>query len=252
MMSTIRTYLFSAFFWVFAFAFMMLLALATIAARLFVSYPKIHHLIPAPGFAFLARLATRGRLEVHYHPNFSRTRPSVFCQNHVNLLDAHVASAAIPTPFCGLMDSWQQHIPFYGWLMRLSHGILIDRKRKGILHQITLAAHERNRNGMSILVLPEGHRTRDGKVREFKTGVFFMARDAGYPVVPVAVQGMYAVNRRKSYLFHPGSVRVFVGPQFETRGLSDNEVRDLSNTLRLWISEHADVDVSESKRNEAA
>lgn len=72
---------------------------------------------------------TCSRKEVIYHPGFDPNRVSLYCQNHVSILDAFVASAAIPSPFCGIMQAWQFKIPIYGWIMKLSGGIGIYRNQ---------------------------------------------------------------------------------------------------------------------------
>jgi 1-acyl-sn-glycerol-3-phosphate acyltransferase len=178
------------------------------------------------------------RLGITYDAKFDPKRLSVFCFNHTNLLDAHITSATIPHAFCGLMNAWQFHIPFYGWLMRMSKGIPVYRRSgREIQRDITEQAKKRKAMGFSILVFPEAHRTRDGKIHTYHRGVFRMARDAGYPVVPAAIRGSYAVNRKGSFLFKPGKIEVYVGPQHETAGLSDQALGDLARKFQEMTSE---------------
>ncbi|HLG21068.1 MAG TPA: lysophospholipid acyltransferase family protein [Bdellovibrionota bacterium] len=230
--------LFSIAVWVFSFVWMAILAIVTLILLPFFPYRRTHAWVAAPGFSLVARAVNLGRFEVFYDAKFDPKRRSVFCQNHINLLDAYVAAAAIPHAFCGLMHAWQFRIPFYGWLMTLSKGIPLHRNRspKEILQEMTEGARDRAAQGFSILVFPEGGRTTDGHTQRFKRGVFFMARDAGLPVVPVAVRGMYDVNRKGSLRFRPGRVSVYVGRQFETVGLSDEKVGELSDRLQEIVS----------------
>ena len=231
--------LFSIFFWLFSFLFMALLAFGTLIVIPFFTYPKVHRYIPAPGFALIAKLATLGRLKIVYDPKFDPKRQSVFCMNHTNLIDAHVASAAIPHAFCGLMNAWQFKIPFYGWLMKHSKGIAVNKKEVGkILEKMIYDAKERKKIGMSILVFPEAHRTPNGKIERFRKGVFFMARDAGYPIVPMVAKGMYEVNHKGSYLFRPHPVTVYVGPQLETAGVSDDKIDTLVHQTYEFMEAH--------------
>ncbi len=224
-------------YWMVSFAWMGFLAILTILLLPIVPYKQSHGWVAAPGFVMCVWMSL-SRLKITYDPHFNRKRISVFCQNHVNLLDAHVASAAIPHTFCGLMNAWQFHIPFYGWLMRLSKGIPVDRKSSiPVLVQITEAAKNRIIEGFSILTFPESHRTRDGKVQKFRRGVFLMARDAGYPVVPIAVRGSFEVNQKGSFLFRPGKIEVYVGAQLETKGLSDQEIGKLAGKTQKIISD---------------
>lgn len=196
---------------------------------------KTHNWIAGPGFSFVLKLILCPT-QVTYDPTFDPNRRSVFGQNHVNLLDAFIASKAIPHVFCGLMHKWQFKIPIYGWMMAVSKGIPVDPKNpKGILTNMTDEAKKRNADGFSILTFPEGGRTLDGSVRKFKRGVFLMARDAGYPVVPVAVEGNFEVNRKGSRLFKPGKINVHVGPQMETIGLSDRQLEDLVLQTEVFV-----------------
>ena len=232
---------FSIAYWTVAFFWMGFLAVATILASGVFGYPRVHRWIPAPGFYGCVRMGFV-RMKITYDPAFDPWRLSVFCQNHVNFLDAHLASSAIPHAFCGLMHAWQFHIPFYGWLMRVSKGIRVYPGKKN-LESLVVQARERKRIRMSILTFPEGGRTTTGKVREFRKGVFAMAREAGYPVVPISVRGAYAVNRKGSMLFHPfHTIEIHIGRQFETQGLDDSGLEALVREVQEEVARYADAE----------
>lgn len=203
-----------------------------------VPYPKVHRWVTAPVFASCTSLATI-RKTVYHHPKFEHDRPSVFCQNHVNLLDGHMAASAIPHAFSGLMDAWQMKIPVYGWLMRASKGIPVYRGQRDAVKRLSQEAADRKAIGMSILTFPEGHRTMTGKTRAFKRGVFLMALNAGMPVVPIVVRGLYeANNKTMGWRFRPWSkVDIFVGPQFETEGLTPAKTKTLADCIRHYMDE---------------
>jgi 1-acyl-sn-glycerol-3-phosphate acyltransferase len=228
--------LWSMVFWAAAFSWMLVGVVGSIAL-LVVGFPytKVHVWVTGRMFKRTVQLSLT-RLHLHYHPEFDRERRSVFAQNHVNLLDGHLAAWAIPHAFSGLMHAWQFKIPIYGWLMSLSKGIPVTRGRRDeTIRMISDEARQRRAIGMSVLVFPEGHRTLDGMVRQYRKGVFLMARNAGYPVVPIAARGMYDLNRKGSWIFHPlQRVDVFVGPQFETAGLTDDEVGKFADRIREW------------------
>jgi 1-acyl-sn-glycerol-3-phosphate acyltransferase len=201
-----------------------------------VPYQKVHGWITAPIFASVTKVAAI-KLHVHYHPAFDPDRRSVYTQNHINLLDGHLASAVIPHAFSGLMNSWQFKIPIYGWLMSMSKGIPVYRQRRDkLIESISREARNRKEIGMSVLTFPEGHRTLDGNIRPFRRGVFLMARNAEMPIVPIAVRGLYEVNNKRSgWWFFPGkTVEVFVGPPFETDGLSSEGIGELANRVHAW------------------
>jgi len=233
---------FSFWVWSSGFAWMLVgVALTMPPLVVGVPYTTVHPLITGRIFASCAWLATL-RVKVHYHPDHDRARPSVYVQNHVNLLDGHIAAHAIPHAFSGLMNSWQFKIPIYGWLMRLSKGIPVRSKRAGdeqgsIVGEISVEARKRKDIGMSILTFPEGHRTLTGRTRQFKSGAFFMAQNAGMPVVPIATRGLYeANNKNMGWSFNAfRKVDVFVGPQFDLQGLEQRDVIRVAHAMRDYV-----------------
>ncbi len=238
MLRRIGVIAFSLWFWPTSFASMLVGVLLTIVLRVMgFSYQRVHMWVTGPTFAFCVRL-TCTRVRVHVHPDYDPETRSVFTQNHINLVDGHLATRVIPHAFSGLMLKWQFWLPIYGWMMLVSKGIAVDRScpREQTIAKISEAAAERRRIGMSVLTFPEGHRTADGKIQRFRHGVFTMARNAGMPVVPITVKGMYEVNRKGSYLFFPGkTVDVFVGPQIETEGLSDEDIPAFAERVRTFM-----------------
>ena len=184
---------------------------------------------------------TLSKVRVIYDSHFEAERRSVFAQNHVSMMDGHIACVSIPHEFCGLMNAWHFHIPCYGWIMRSTGGIPVHPRQAGRTAELTIAAKDRIQRGLSILAFPEGHRTRDMKVGPFKRGVFFMARDANIPVVPLAVHGIHQVNRKGKYTFAPGQITVYVGAQQETSGLTDDEVHALAERTRHIVSVFAET-----------
>ena len=149
-MIKIAVIFFSMFYWFGVFVWLGVVFLMTSFFLMFFSYPKIHSWIPAIGFKTCILMGLH-RLNVRYDPKFNRQRRSVFCQNHVNLLDGFIASAVIPHAFCGVMHAWQFKIPIYGWFMKLSRGIEVDPNKRNNRQTITLEAKIRKEENMSIL-----------------------------------------------------------------------------------------------------
>lgn len=229
---------FSAYVWTSAFGMMIGSSLVSILAYPFRT-PVEQSKWSARVFAKVIPLSGN-KLTVRYADAFDDQRSSVFCFNHVNLLDAHTACCTIPQPFVGLMLAWHFKIPGYGWMMKATHGIPVHPRSAGRTDELTAEAKDRVAKGLSILVFPEGHRTPDGKVGTYKRGMFFMARSAEIPIVPVAVRGMYQVNRKGSKLFNPGDVSVYVGPQIETTNLDDEGITQLAVATQAAVADYVE------------
>ncbi len=88
------------------------------------------------------------------------------------------------------------------------------------------------RQGISLLVLPEGHRTRDGGLGRFGRGAFSLAVQSGVPVVPVVIAGAFRVLRTGSRRVQPGPVRVIVGEPFSPQECREAGVEGLRDRAR--------------------
>lgn len=180
---------------------------------------------------------SRGPRRRTYHPAFDRGRVSLFMMNHTSMLDAHVACWAIPQPFCGIMHEHHFRVPVYGWLLRRANGIGVVQGAAGQRARVAEQVAERVRRGVSVLGFPEGRRTQNGRVLPYRNGLFLVARDAGVPVVPLCARGLWAILRRGEWIIRPAPLEVFVGPQVETAGLSDDEVTELAARFRRFTAD---------------
>ena len=205
-----------------------------------IPFRKTHTYIGGPGMGLCLRLAAR-TLDITYHEDFDPERRGVFMQNHVNLMDAHAACAAIPHAFCGLMNAWQFKIPVYGQIMRLADGIAVHPGKAGRFKQVAQDAQDRAAKGISILAFPEAHRTRTGDVQPFKRGVFFMARDAGLPIIPLCTHGMFNLMRKGSMRIRRSHVKIFVGPQIETKGLNKGQLSELITRTHAVVASFSET-----------
>lgn len=223
-MKTLFWALWSIIIWTIGFVVMGTVFLTALICCIFVPFERIHRLFPAPVLAHLPYL-TLSTMRITYDPDFDQKRVSVFTQNHISMMDGHLACAAIPGVFCGLENAAHFLIPMYGWLMKLGNGIPVpSRSTEGRTEILKEAFLDRASRKISILTFPEGHRTVDGQVRSYRRGAFFMAREAGLPVVPICVRGCYEVLRKGTWIVRPGNIEIFVGAQVETVGLSDHEI----------------------------
>ncbi|RMG99535.1 MAG: 1-acyl-sn-glycerol-3-phosphate acyltransferase [Deltaproteobacteria bacterium] len=221
--------------WTGSFALMLGAVALSAPVSLFVPFERFQTSFPKKMLASCLRL-TGSRIVVDIDPAFDERRPCVYAHNHTSVLDAHIAVWAIPGVFCGLENEAHLHVPGYGWLLRMANAIPVPRAREGRYQRIAEAFKERASRGISILTFPEAHRTLDGKVRPFRRGVFFAARDAGLPVVPVAARGMYDLLPKGTWIVRPARIHTRIGPPIETRGLTDAQVEDLARTVQRIVA----------------
>jgi 1-acyl-sn-glycerol-3-phosphate acyltransferase len=107
--------------------------------------------------------------------------------------------------------------------MKLGSYISIDRgDSREALESLERAARE-IREGSSVLLFPEGTRTRDGKMQSFKRGAFALAVRSRVPIVPVTVNGSFSILPKKGLMINPGNIEVIVHPPVATNGCNGKE-----------------------------
>jgi 1-acyl-sn-glycerol-3-phosphate acyltransferase len=189
------------------------------------------------------------KFETRRAPDFDPGRTCLFVANHVNIFDAFVVYSAIPQFLRGLELESHFRIPAYGWMMRRFGNIPVRKNPTAAqtkeLYRRTRAALD---DGVSLVVFPEGGRTRDGHVGPFKAGAFRMAVQFGYPVVPVAITGSFEFNRKGNWMIYPGKIVVYIGSPVETEGLTKRDVETLRDRVHGTISETVDAAIAERGR----
>jgi 1-acyl-sn-glycerol-3-phosphate acyltransferase len=111
--------------------------------------------------------------------------PCVYAANHRSFFDPPFIGMWVrdPLSYFARGDLWNN--PFFRLMLGIMHGIPVDRENPGMSSM--KGAVERLRRGISVLVFPEGTRTRSGRVGPMRDGPALFARRAGVPVVPVYV-----------------------------------------------------------------
>lgn len=114
----------------------------------------------------------------------------MFASNHQSLLDVLVLGGTLPGDFKWAAKRSLMKIPFLGWHLQLAGHVPVDRSQgKRAAVDVIKRFEEVMRAGKPLLVFPEGTRSEDGEIKDFKTGGFHAAVRANRPVVPVALDG---------------------------------------------------------------
>jgi 1-acyl-sn-glycerol-3-phosphate acyltransferase len=198
----------------------------------------------------VVRLFSRGiiflggaRLDVRFAPGFSPERTCFFVANHVNMFDPFVIYSSIPQFVRGLELESHFSVPVYGWLMKRFGNVPVpDVRTPSGLKRTYRLAREALESGTSLIVFAEASRTLDGRVGQFESGVFRMALNLGYPIVPVSLVDAFAWKRKGSRLLRPATVVVWIHDTIETKGLGRADL----HALRDKVHEIVAKPVSES------
>jgi 1-acyl-sn-glycerol-3-phosphate acyltransferase len=157
---------------------------------------------------------------VQHHERIGQSRPAIYISNHASTLDLFLGIWLCPMGGCGLMKKEIVRVPFFGWLALLSGHLLIDRNNHERAIQTLIDAGTFVReHRLSVWMLPEGTRSRDGRLLPFKKGFVHLAIAAGMPVVPVIVHGAHR-NWQKGRLlsYTPMTLDIEVLEPIDTSG----------------------------------
>lgn len=165
----------------------------------------------------------------------------VYCSNHQSVLDILVLGAVLPGDFKWAAKRSLMKIPFLGWHLQLAGHVPVDRTVGSRAAAEAIARFEQVlRNGKPLLVFPEGTRSEDGMLRQFKNGGFYAAVRAGVPVVPVAIEGTHLLMKKGAIDTGDGRmrlVRVRIGAPLTARA----DGREGARVNELRVRTHAAV-----------
>jgi 1-acyl-sn-glycerol-3-phosphate acyltransferase len=149
-----------------------------------------------------------------------------------------IAQACIFPPQSWVLKRELMWIPVVGWAVKCLKPIAIDRKAgAAAVNQVVEQGTERLRQGLWILIFPEGTRVAVGETRKYGVSGALLASRAGRKIVPVAHNAGYFWPRR-GLLKKPGVITVSIGPPIDAAG---REPRELNDQVRAWIEREIEV-----------
>lgn len=150
------------------------------------------------------------RVTVNGRENINKKTGYIFAANHQGSYDIFAVYGYLGHNFRWMMKASLSKIPFVGYACRTSKQVFVERHNPKGMRRSLDAAEEQLRNGMSIVVFPEGSRTPTGSLQRFKRGAFKLAEEFGLPVVPLSISGSYSVMSRRDKLPRPGHITLTI------------------------------------------
>lgn len=157
----------------------------------------------------LCRVEVRGRENLP-----TRDAPSVVVANHQGAYDIFTLNGYIGIPFKWVLKQELRKIPFVGRACEAAHFIFVDETKPSSIQRTISDAKKVLASGNSIFIFPEGSRTLTGEVTRFKKGAFVIASELDAPILPVTIDGAFAVLPRGHYLPHPHKIILTIHPAF--------------------------------------
>jgi len=150
------------------------------------------------------------RVETVGLENVLPDKPQIFMSNHQSDFDIFIVLAFIPGQFRWIAKKELFRVPFFGRAMRNAGYIEMDRQNHDKAMKSLEIAAQKIREGKSVMSFPEGTRSRDGRIKAFKQGMFHLALQAGVPIVPISIIGASEIMPKRSLRVHPGKITMVI------------------------------------------
>lgn len=168
--------------------------------------------------------------------NIPNDRPCVFVANHQSYYDIPVMLTSLDAPHALMAKAEIKKIPLVSsWMANLGC-LFVDRGDARAAMTTLKQGEELIRQGRSITIFPEGTRSTDGQLGEFKGGSFRIATKTGACLIPVRIEGTRNIMENNGFFWmRPGKVQVHILQPVETKGLSKEEQKQLPEKVRGLI-----------------
>jgi 1-acyl-sn-glycerol-3-phosphate acyltransferase len=164
------------------------------------------------------------RYERYGRENFKKGKSYIYVSNHTSFLDIPGLCILIPGQFRPLAKKELLKIPVFGWIAQAA-AVIVDRSSQQSRKKSIDRLKKLLRDGLSILIFVEGTQNRTKEpLQPFHDGAFRIAIDAQEPVLPMVVIGAGKLMPPSSIRLRPGKIRIYVGTEISTDGLTQADV----------------------------
>jgi len=162
-------------------------------------------------------------------------RPRVYAVTHASALDIPILYVNLPFQFRIIFKSELLSYPFVGWHLRRSGQICINQQNPSASIGAIKSALKSLKNGMPLVIFPEGGRSPNGQILPFLPGAFFLAIKAQANIIPIALAGTFDLLPMNTYHIKSRPLEMRVGEPIPTAGLTLRDTEAVSAKVRAAI-----------------
>ena len=230
-------YFYTALIIIWVVVVIIIFGIAAIVVSFFDKKGNLAHIV-ARSWGQSILTASRIHVTVKGFSNIDPEKPYIFMPNHMSNVDIPVLLAHLKVQFRWLAKAELFRVPLFGFAMKRAGYISIDRSNRKSAFESLARAAQIIRNGRSVLIFPEGTRSRDQSIKPFKKGGFVLAVESGVPIVPIVIHGTWRIMSKNGLMIRPGDVTVEILEPIETLHYSRATKDELLERVRGVIIEN--------------
>lgn len=175
------------------------------------------------------------RIKSSGHENIDPKQSYVFVANHQGSFDIFLTYGFLNQNIKWVQKQSLRNIPLVGLASEKAGHVFVDNTNATTRSNTIKAAKAQITDGVSIMLFPEGARTRTGKMGRFKKGAYHIAHDLELPIVPLTINGPYDILRRNSSKLSPGKIELIIHKPIPTKGIDAKNIPQIIEQTRNTI-----------------
>jgi len=217
-----------------------ILGLIVIAVSIFDPRGSIVHYI-GKFWSLLNIYCSGTRVNITGKEKIDPSRPYIVMTNHQSLFDVWALIGKIPLQIRWIVKKEIRSIPVFGYALERMGHIYIDRKNRENAYMGLDNAAEKIRHGTSVIIFPEGTRSKDGHLLKFRLGGATLALKSGVNILPVTVNGGRFVLPKGTLDLLPGKIQIVVGDPIDPNFYTEDDRETLMAVVKSAINENLDL-----------
>jgi len=180
------------------------------------------------------------RVEVLGRENIERKQSYIVVSNHQSLYDIFLLFGWLGIDIKWVIKKELRSFPVFGYAAEKGGNILIDRSNPKEAYESLERARQKTRDGTSIMILPEGTRSRSGQLGEFKKGAFWLAQHLDLPILPVTLKNTRNILPPDTLDLYPGRATLIIHEPVDTALYDDKDLETMIGDVRATIASGLD------------